>query len=184
MSGPHVLAIDAVEASSVAKVWEIFLSNEQIGRLYICGECKEEAKQAFFSHFPSIVAAGGAVTAPSGKLLMIYRCGVWDLPKGKQEPGETDEATALREVEEETGVHGLKIVSFLCDTHHVYTQNDTTYIKRTMWYAMEVSEEQPLTPQGEEGIEKAEWMELAKALERAKASFPSIQRVLEAYRNR
>jgi 8-oxo-dGTP pyrophosphatase MutT (NUDIX family) len=32
--------------------------------------------------------------------------GVWALPKGRIDPGETGEVTALREVTEETGAHG------------------------------------------------------------------------------
>ncbi len=31
----------------------------------------------------------------------------WTLPKGKRDPGETDEECALREVEEETGLRGV-----------------------------------------------------------------------------
>ena len=54
-------------------------------------------------------AAGGVVTrrAPEGALevLVVHRPRYddWSLPKGKAEPGEADEHTALREVEEETG---------------------------------------------------------------------------------
>jgi len=35
--------------------------------------------------------------------------GLWALPKGRIDPGETGEATALREVEEETGAHGRSL---------------------------------------------------------------------------
>ncbi len=54
-------------------------------------------------------AAGGVVVrgAPGGALdvLAVHRPRYddWSLPKGKREPGETDEVTAVREVEEETG---------------------------------------------------------------------------------
>jgi len=34
---------------------------------------------------------------------------VWSLPKGHVEPGETAELAAIREVEEETGIHGRVI---------------------------------------------------------------------------
>lgn len=55
-------------------------------------------------------AAGGIVTrrSPSGELevLLVYRGhrNDWTFPKGKADPGETDEACALREVEEETSL--------------------------------------------------------------------------------
>jgi 8-oxo-dGTP pyrophosphatase MutT (NUDIX family) len=35
--------------------------------------------------------------------------GLWALPKGRIDPGESGEATALREVEEETGAHGRSL---------------------------------------------------------------------------
>jgi 8-oxo-dGTP diphosphatase len=55
-------------------------------------------------------AAGGIVTrAGAGgrpEILLVHRPKYddWTLPKGKAEPGESDEACALREVEEETGL--------------------------------------------------------------------------------
>lgn len=57
-------------------------------------------------------AAGGVVWRHSGptglEVLLIYRPKYldWSLPKGKAKPGETDEETALRELEEEIGVRG------------------------------------------------------------------------------
>ena len=58
-------------------------------------------------HIVFVRAAGGIVSAPDGRMLLILRNGRWDLPKGKVEPGETLLQAALREVEEETGIHGL-----------------------------------------------------------------------------
>ncbi len=43
------------------------------------------------------------------EILMIFRRGKWDLPKGKLDKGESLEACALREVEEETGLKKNKI---------------------------------------------------------------------------
>jgi 8-oxo-dGTP pyrophosphatase MutT (NUDIX family) len=52
-------------------------------------------------------AAGGVITRPGpdgSELLLVHRARYddWSLPKGKAERGESDEACALREVEEET----------------------------------------------------------------------------------
>lgn len=57
-----------------------------------------------------IVAAGGIVTRLTSKgrlrVLLVHRPEYddWSFPKGKVDPGETEEAAALREVLEETGV--------------------------------------------------------------------------------
>jgi 8-oxo-dGTP pyrophosphatase MutT (NUDIX family) len=58
-------------------------------------------------------AGGGVVTRPADtatgtpgfEVLVVHRPRYddWSIPKGKGEPGERDEETALREVEEETG---------------------------------------------------------------------------------
>jgi 8-oxo-dGTP pyrophosphatase MutT (NUDIX family) len=47
--------------------------------------------------------------------------GVWALPKGGLDPGESPAETALREVREETGVSG-RLVEKLGDVRYVYTR--------------------------------------------------------------
>jgi 8-oxo-dGTP diphosphatase len=56
-------------------------------------------------------AAGGVVwrrigDGPEVEVVLVHRPAYddWTIPKGKQEPGETDEETAFREVQEETGL--------------------------------------------------------------------------------
>jgi 8-oxo-dGTP pyrophosphatase MutT (NUDIX family) len=53
-----------------------------------------------------------AAIRPGGK-----QPGVWALPKGRIDEGERGEATALREVEEETGAHG-RVVGKLGDVRY------------------------------------------------------------------
>ena len=52
-----------------------------------------------------IVRAAGGIVCRDGKILLVHRPKYddWTFPKGKADPGESDEECALREVEEETG---------------------------------------------------------------------------------
>ncbi|HEX4819035.1 MAG TPA: NUDIX hydrolase [Acidimicrobiales bacterium] len=57
----------------------------------------------------TVRASGGVVVrqgATGPEVLIVHRPRYddWSLPKGKREPGETDEQCAIREVDEETGV--------------------------------------------------------------------------------
>lgn len=180
--GPNVLAIGTLATPSLAKVWEIFLSNAQVKGLYVCGGSETPMQETFLDGYTRVNAAGGVVESAGGKLLMIHRRGVWDLPKGKQEAGESDESTALREVREETGVETLAITTKLCDTYHVYMQGEKPFLKRTAWYAMSAVGEQALKPQAEEEIDSAVWLTKDEAWEKSQTTFPLILRVLEAYR--
>jgi 8-oxo-dGTP diphosphatase len=63
----------------------------------------EEAPQGALT---VVRAAGGLVVREGGEVLLVHRPKYddWSFPKGKCEQGESDEACALREVEEETGL--------------------------------------------------------------------------------
>ncbi len=127
-----------------------------------------------------IKAAGGLVESASGNYLFIFRNKKWDLPKGKLEDGEKMKETAVREVEEECGVTILKRENKLCKTYHVYPIGTKMVIKKTNWYRMIVKGEPKLTPQKEEGIEKAVWLDKNHLAPVIKNTFPSIIDVLKA----
>jgi 8-oxo-dGTP pyrophosphatase MutT (NUDIX family) len=59
--------------------------------------------------------------------------GVWALPKGLVGPGERVDATALREVEEETGARG-RLVTKLGDVRYVYTWAGERIFKIVSFY--------------------------------------------------
>jgi 8-oxo-dGTP diphosphatase len=54
----------------------------------------------------TVVRAAGGLVVQDGKVLLVHRpkYGDWSFPKGKCDDGESDEACALREVAEETGL--------------------------------------------------------------------------------
>lgn len=113
----------------------------------------------FVSQFKIVEAAGGLVFNEQSELLVIFRNGKWDLPKGKLEKKESKRQAAIREVEEETlaKIDSCKNEIFKT-THHVYFHKQKWVLKPTYWYEMSVKGAQELTPQVEEGIEKVCWM--------------------------
>ncbi len=113
----------------------------------------------FKSLYNYIKAGGGLVINPFGKVLLIFRRGVWDLPKGKQDPGETLAQTALREVREETGLTDLKLVEKLENGYHCYMMSKQRTLKRTRWYLMQTQSPDQLVLQKEEGIQDAAWFD-------------------------
>ncbi|HET6568980.1 MAG TPA: NUDIX hydrolase [Rhodothermales bacterium] len=115
-----------------------------------------------------VTAAGGYVVRPGGnapEVLVIFRRGVWDLPKGKLDRGETVEACALREVREEIGVADLHLLQPAGTTEHGYDDEDAYAVKTTHWFLMRTAETD-FTPQKEEDIEQVAWMPWPEALER------------------
>lgn len=113
----------------------------------------------FISVFKYLEAAGGVVMNSKKERLFIYRFGRWDLPKGKIEKGETPAEAAIREVEEETGISGPSISHELPSTFHMYLHKDKWILKRNYWFAMQYIGDEPLIPQLEESIIRAEWIE-------------------------
>lgn len=108
--------------------------------------------------FITVKAAGGIVRNLDGQLLVMTRNGRADLPKGKVEEGETLAQAALRETSEETGLTKLSLGRLLTKTYHIYDLYGGWHFKQTTWYAMELTEEEPVVPQVEEGITEVEWV--------------------------
>lgn len=117
----------------------------------------DEVLHAFKKKLNLIVAAGGLVESEKGELLLIFRRGKWDLPKGKLDAKEEIAKAAVREVEEETGVKNVKLNDLILKTYHTYHEERKHIIKETYWYKMD-AKHQELTPQTNEDIEKCEWI--------------------------
>jgi len=95
--------------------------------------------------------AAGGIVVDDGRFVSIVRHDIPDLPKGHIERGETPEAAALREVEEETGIGKLHIIRELPSTWHCYLEREEWRLKRTYWYLMTTDEAVRPKPQSEEG---------------------------------
>ena len=136
---------------------------------------RDEAEWTRFAQeFRIIHAAGGIVSDENSGILMIFRYGCWDFPKGKVEEGEDWETAALREVEEETGLQDIILQNPLPNTYHTYILHDTPILKITHWYAMQAPE-QSLVPQTEEDISQAVWVAREEVAERLRDSYLSLK---------
>ena len=108
----------------------------------------------------TILAGGGLVENERGEILFMYRREKWDLPKGKLDPGETIEACALREVQEETGLREVTLGDLLIITRHEYEEKGMEILKETHWFRMKADSGSPLVPQAEEQITDLRWVDL------------------------
>lgn len=139
----------------------------------------EELKKAFYKKFTIVQAAGGLVVNERKEILMIFRRGKWDLPKGKLDKGETLADCAVREVEEETGLQKIKLISPLIITYHTYHEGTKFILKESHWYNMKVSGEQKLIPQTEEDIHEIKWVTTKEAEKLFPECFPSVIDVIK-----
>jgi 8-oxo-dGTP pyrophosphatase MutT (NUDIX family) len=91
--------------------------------------------------------------------------GLWALPKGKIDPGERPEETAVREVREETGVEGT-LVEKLGDVKYTYTRRGGDRVfKIVSFYLLRAGRgrigeiEEPMRIE----VEEARWLPLDEA---------------------
>lgn len=127
------------------------------------------------------VAGGGLVVNENNKLLFIKRRGLWDLPKGHQELNEEIEDTSIREVSEECGINGLKIIRQLVTTYHTYWIKEKIILKPTYWYEMSYDEKEIGTPQLEEDITEIAWLSKSDFHKINSNTFPSVIDVIHDY---
>ena len=127
-----------------------------------------------------IIKAAGGVVRKDNKILMIYRLGKWDLPKGKLEGKEKPKAGGLREVEEECNV---KVVAQkkICHTWHTYTRHGKKILKKTHWFAMDCTDDTDMQPQLDENITDVRWMNREEVRQASYNSYFSIRYVLRQY---
>ena len=139
-----------------------FAVNNDLCSLNIYSPDIDNLWKNFLSWFTVAEAAGGLVKHTTGKYLFIQRYGRWDLPKGHIEPGESPEACALREVNEECNISGHRIIKPLTTSYHTYLFEGKPYLKKTYWFSMAYNGEMIADPQSEEGITAAVWLHPAE----------------------
>ena len=140
---------------------------------------KSELK-TFFKQFNKIKTAGGLVFHPESETyLWIKRLGLWDLPKGKIEQGESSKDAAIREITEECGLTGnLQLKHRICSTYHAYEFKNKSILKKNNWYFLEYQGDLNTKPQLEENITEARWMKKNDFDNCLKQTYPSIEEVI------
>ncbi len=151
------------------------LNTTNLESVQLIGENPNKLLKQFLKLLPNVVAGGGKVYNQKNEILFIYRNNKWDLPKGKTEGKETIEATAIREVEEETGVSGLVITKPLPITYHVFKRNGKHKIKVTYWFEMKTDFEGELFPQEDEGITNVTWLDYKATVKALENSYANIK---------
>lgn len=153
--------------------------NNKVKKAFLYHPDEKETLKVLKEKIPVAKAGGGLVYNKKGEVLFIFRNGKWDLPKGGIEKHEEIEDTAMREVEEETGVSGLKITQKLQKTYHVFKRNGTYRLKVTHWFEMKTDFNGPLFGQLEEGIEKVAWLNPEQIKEALTNSYENIKLLFE-----
>ena len=133
------------------------------------------------SRLTTIVAAGGLAVNTNDELLMIFRRGKWDLPKGKLDSGEDLESAAIREVMEETGVTGLTITHKATMMDYIYRDKGKIFLKEIHWYDMHCADNNILIPQTNEGITDAQWVKKGDMHEKMENTYASVRELLFLY---
>lgn len=165
---------------STANIGKIIkdLNTTSLQEVRLIGKNEDNLISKFLKKLPNVIAGGGKVIHDNGDILFIFRNGKWDLPKGKTEAKETIENTALREVEEETGVTGLSITKPIETTYHIFKRNGKYKIKITYWFEMKTSYDGALSPQENEGITRVEWLNQESTLKALENSYSNIKTLL------
>lgn len=178
MHHPDAVFIDELSNPAIKSLLhEIVKEDFHAGIIW--NEDLEKLKKSFFKHFTQVTAAGGVVENEKGDVLLIFRRGKWDLPKGKLDKGETIEQCALREVMEETGLANVELKQLITITYHTYDEFGKHILKDSHWFKMNVNGKQQLTPQTEEDISELKWVKKKELSNYLNNTFPSIKDVLE-----
>lgn len=108
----------------------------------------------------TVVRAAGGVVVRDGEVALVHRPAYddWTFPKGKADKAESDEACALREVAEETGLR-CRLGDELPSTEYVDARGRP---KRVRWWRMEPVADDGFSPNDE--IDEVRWVAPAEAI--------------------
>lgn len=108
-------------------------------------------------------------------LLIHDQYGVWTLPKGHLDAGETEAQAAIREVYEETGISG-ELGAPIGTITYTIRKKGAPYLKRVTFFLLH-AHTTAAVPQAAEGISAAEWLAAADAPRRV--GYDTMRDILE-----
>lgn len=169
-----------IRIDELSELLEKLKSSDSGLRLQVDSANPDELLKACSHRFTWLEAAGGLIENESDEVLLIYRRGYWDLPKGKIDAGETPRVAAEREIEEETGITRLRFVNDLPSTYHIYFFRTEWVLKKTHWFRYQLTEPQTLTLQKEEDIEDAKWIRTDELENYLDKIYPSLHTLIRS----
>lgn len=108
------------------------------------------------------------------RFLLLTNRGRYDLPKGLKQQGEEDTTTAVRELQEETGIRNPKIVpGFTCRKHYFYRWKNDLVSKDVVYFLAEYSSGDVVISGEHDGYA---WLSKEEALERMR--YPTLKEVV------
>ncbi len=178
---PNSIIYNSGENCGAGDIANFFDKSKKINLLYIpvASSNVDKTFKQICSTYRQINAGGGLVKNNKNEYLLILRNGIWDLPKGKQEPNEDIRKSALREVKEECGLDNIEIKELICITRHCYHQKGNFILKHTYWYNMIYKGTELPKPQTEESIEECKWVSEKELPFYLENTYPSIIEVFE-----
>lgn len=104
----------------------------------------------------------------------------WSVPKGHIEEGETAQETAIREIGEEVGLHGVEPICWLGKVHFRYRRDNVLVLMSTQIYLFKAPKEDKITK--EEWMHDARWFDFDDAVD--KIEYEDIAKLLLLGRKR
>jgi len=126
------------------------------------------------------IAAGAVVLSTNGRrALLLHQRDEdrWCFPKGHVDPGESLSTAALREIQEETGLSGVRLGPEIdVVSYRFYRPRTKENVFKTVVYFVAHAREGPAHP--EPMFDRADWVELGRA--RRLVKFDTDRHVLKA----
>jgi NADH pyrophosphatase NudC (nudix superfamily) len=149
------------------------------GRSYDCKKCG-------FVYYHNVAAATVAILRYGDELVLTLRKnepyrGMFDLPGGFMEPGESFEEGVRREIEEELGIVDLPNLSYLFSIPNIYPYEGVVYHSADTYFVCDFDSKPDLRPADD--VSDAVWMKIDD-IDFDTIAFDSMKMAISLLKNR